>query len=106
MWIRATTQSIVNCTWDDGDSFERSQDTERPQGRQIAQIDAHRHVPDRTRARAKAKASTSAATRDMGHPTKALSSCIKHAHRQQLRSPKKQGGGGGEEQEEEKKNHS
>ena len=33
-------------TWNDGHSFERSQDTERPQGRQVAQIDAHRHVPE------------------------------------------------------------
>lgn len=32
-------------TWDNGDGFERSQDSERPQCRQIAQIDSHRHVP-------------------------------------------------------------
>jgi hypothetical protein len=32
-------------TWDNGDGFERSQDSERPQCRQVSQIDSHRHVP-------------------------------------------------------------
>lgn len=50
--MKINTISLFSCsiffyrlTWDNGDGFERSQDSERPQCRQIAQIDSHRHVP-------------------------------------------------------------